>query len=369
MDLTTCTNCKSALVDRFCATCGQPAFHYRQSLPQVLKEAAQDLLGADGRVWRTLRALLFQPGELALAFREGRTHSYLPAFRFYLFLSVGFFFLLAALNVDMIQIGAKERRSVPVKVDWAEIARLQGQDFKFNGKTYGMFKTKSLLHIRPDDSLSEEGFTILPSGEVLFSALNSGAKSVGYVDDELSLFSPHILILERAREHNMQSIVRDQIVRNAARTRAIPHPVNPLVLGLTSWKLRLTEDPNALNDPISVWISRFLLILMPLFGFVLVIFYRHRNLYAVDHIMFSLTIHSALFAALSIFVILGLFLPHPILVPALVGGFEVYCVLALKRFYGDSWPKTLVKSVMITAAYAFLMLLTVLAICAAALIS
>ena len=50
-----------------------------------------------------LRSLLFVPGELAVAFREGRTQRYVPALRLYLFVSLIFFVLLAISNIALMQ--------------------------------------------------------------------------------------------------------------------------------------------------------------------------------------------------------------------------------------------------------------------------
>jgi hypothetical protein len=46
---------------------------------------------SDSRLWRSLKILLFRPGELTLEFIRGRRIAYLPPFRLYLVLSLVFF--------------------------------------------------------------------------------------------------------------------------------------------------------------------------------------------------------------------------------------------------------------------------------------
>jgi hypothetical protein len=56
-----------------------------------VQEAAEDLTHADSRIWRTLAALLFRPGELTREFLDGRRVRYLPPLRLYLVVSLLFF--------------------------------------------------------------------------------------------------------------------------------------------------------------------------------------------------------------------------------------------------------------------------------------
>jgi hypothetical protein len=56
-------------------------------------EALESITNADSRLWRTLVLLLLRPGRLTLEFFAGRRASYLPPVRLYLVLSVAFFLL------------------------------------------------------------------------------------------------------------------------------------------------------------------------------------------------------------------------------------------------------------------------------------
>jgi len=60
-----------------------------------VREATEVVTHADSRLWRTLRALLFQPGFLSQQFLAGRRASYLSPFRLYFVLSVLFFLMVS----------------------------------------------------------------------------------------------------------------------------------------------------------------------------------------------------------------------------------------------------------------------------------
>ncbi|HYL03912.1 MAG TPA: DUF3667 domain-containing protein [Steroidobacteraceae bacterium] len=96
-----CDNCgASSVPGRYCGACGQrlePPIH---SLWHFLRVAAEDLTHADSRLWRTLIALLLQPGFLTREFLDGRRARYLPPVRLYLVLSVAFFLWASATRTN-----------------------------------------------------------------------------------------------------------------------------------------------------------------------------------------------------------------------------------------------------------------------------
>lgn len=57
-----------------------------------------EALDIDGRVFSTLKTLLFKPGELSIAYRAGQRTRYTPPLRMYLVISIVFFLLLPMLD-------------------------------------------------------------------------------------------------------------------------------------------------------------------------------------------------------------------------------------------------------------------------------
>jgi FtsH-binding integral membrane protein len=110
-----CLNCQAPLQGPFCAQCGQEAHHSARSLRTLLHEAFESLTHLDGRLWRTLRALLFRPGFLTAEYLADRRARYFPPFRLYLVISLVFF----ALGMG----GGPPSESPPAKADNAEEVR------------------------------------------------------------------------------------------------------------------------------------------------------------------------------------------------------------------------------------------------------
>ena len=95
---TRCLNCGEDLPGTYCPTCGQKDQPLRQPVRRFVLEAFGEYFGLDGRVWPTMRALLFRPGRLTQAYVLGRRQQYVRPLRIYITASVTFFFLLALID-------------------------------------------------------------------------------------------------------------------------------------------------------------------------------------------------------------------------------------------------------------------------------
>lgn len=89
-----CPSCRhenSAL--EYCPACGERYLDpHRLTLTGLAEQAAESLFHADGRIVRTVTALLFQPGRLTQAWMRGERRAWMAPFQLFLFLNVIFFF-------------------------------------------------------------------------------------------------------------------------------------------------------------------------------------------------------------------------------------------------------------------------------------
>jgi Protein of unknown function (DUF3667) len=89
---TACTNCGSLSVGAFCADCGerQPSSH-DFSVRGLFGDAFHELTSIDGRLTRSIIALMSKPGLLTREWFEGRRGRYVKPFSLFLLLNVAFF--------------------------------------------------------------------------------------------------------------------------------------------------------------------------------------------------------------------------------------------------------------------------------------
>jgi hypothetical protein len=89
-----CRNCGAAAAGSYCPNCGQETSLALPTVRAMLREAAGRYVAFDGRMWRTLFALLFRPGFLTREYFAGRRRRYIRPARLFLVLSIALFALL-----------------------------------------------------------------------------------------------------------------------------------------------------------------------------------------------------------------------------------------------------------------------------------
>ena len=61
---------------------------------QLLRHFVEDLTHFDGKLWKTVKLLLFKPGSLTKLYIEGKRASYIHPIRMYIFVSAVFFLFM-----------------------------------------------------------------------------------------------------------------------------------------------------------------------------------------------------------------------------------------------------------------------------------
>ncbi|MGH6876117.1 MAG: DUF3667 domain-containing protein [Rhizomicrobium sp.] len=348
-----CRNCGAPMLGAFCAACGQERETHRRSVWRLLHNFVEEIASFDSRILRTAFALVAQPGELSVGFREGRTQRYVPALRLYLFMSLIFFVSLSAAGVALLQL------ELAVKDQDALVADSH----------------RNVFVIKDGKRSPMKGFTADDKNDVYFSTsgvsrrLISGLKADGSVHYDLTT-KPYFF--SRIGSIKTSQNVRSKILQRVERDTKIGENVNS---PLGRWIMQrvaaifkaLATDPAAVNGPLTQWIPRVLFILLPLFALILAAFYwrQRKGYYFVDHLVFSLNYHTFGFALLLVAAALAQVLSQSTVSSLVYIGLAVYLLLAMKRFYSQNWFWTVTKFVFVGFFYLCFLLpsiLTVLAI-------
>lgn len=80
----TCANCGTPLMGHYCHACGQQG-HLHNKLGHLLHEFVEGIAHFDGRLWRTLPLLAFNPGRLSRDWIEGKRARYVAPLHIFLF--------------------------------------------------------------------------------------------------------------------------------------------------------------------------------------------------------------------------------------------------------------------------------------------
>lgn len=293
VSLTTCPYCHSVFLGPYCAHCGQPQDTGRRPIRGLLHDAVQRSVDGESRILRSLWALLFRPGELSRAFRQGCTNAYIPAVRFYLFISLFFFVILSFDHIAILQVRATDHPSAP-----------------------------SIVSVRIDRGNDQA--VLVPA---FFARL-------GHLHNHLSA---------EKTQHMLQS----------------PPPAGETTV-LTGAVQRVLTDPLPLNAVLTEWLPRALVVFLPLLSILLWLLYirRSEEYYFADHLVFVLNLHCFSYVAILLGGYLALDFDRSLVGWSFLVWFLLYVAYSVRRFYGQSWPVTIAKSVIIAAGYFALLALT-----------
>lgn len=320
-----CKNCGAPMLGEFCAACGQERDTHRHTLPYLLHHFLGELGSFDSRVLRTAIALLVRPGELPLSFHQGRTRPYMPAVRLYLFVSLLFFLTLSLTGIALFQI---ELREVPNA--YTVRALPNGGIVVVSNGHAGSPIPAAVTHKISDKSLSPG----------VHSGLNT----------QLHFFSP----IGRFHQQLTPEAWADLAKIKADVLHAVGNnPHGWMARNALATIEKLARDPAALNGPLTTWIPRVFFLLLPLFAILLAIFYlrQRKKFYFVDHLVFSLSVHSFVFAILIVAIGAAQVLAGGSVAKLFFLVIAVYLFVALKRFYGQGWVITGFKFAALSFVY------------------
>ena len=85
-DARSCRNCGARTEGHYCANCGQETALALPTFRSFMREAAGRYVALDGRLWRTLSALVARPGMLTREYFAGRRRRYIRPARLFLVL-------------------------------------------------------------------------------------------------------------------------------------------------------------------------------------------------------------------------------------------------------------------------------------------
>ncbi|MEP7061452.1 MAG: DUF3667 domain-containing protein [Betaproteobacteria bacterium] len=316
-----CHNCAGAIdrADAFCRHCGQETRIALPTARQFMREAAGRYVAIDGRLWRTMRALMLHPGLLTREYIAGRRRHYVRPGRLFLVLSiVAFAAIRIATHADF---AALDRMTIDDKsaVPLAPAAK-------------GAAGDRAVASPKSGDADHDDG--------VILRSDNFGVS----MDPEFNLIvkgdAPAVpLLRERIDRFNRlpRSAKGEQLMANVFR-----------------------YGPYAA------------IVLLPAFAMMLMLVYalrspRHRDRPRrfAAHLVFAAHNHAFLFV-LTIVVVL---LPFPGWVKSLIYvAAAAYLLQSMRVVYGGGWMPTLVRAFVLFVAYTVLFAIVVAGLLVAAVV-
>ena len=289
-----CPNCGRDRPGSFCGHCGQSDRDYRRSLRSVLSEFVRETFEIDSRLYRTLTLLLFRPGRLAAEFSRNRRARYMSPVRLYIFASFVFFLVLST--------------------------------------TSGLGSPDGAITIPPNDGLTED---MLPS------------------DDRIEAFKAALPEEYRTKVQDILDRPESDGMRQAVLGFATQDPgeMGGIDRFFLFGAIELFHDPSLAGERIISNLPIAMFFLLPLYALILAVFQFRKRRFFVEHLVLAIHVQTFLFVVYGIAMLLpgeGVFgwirlicalLPYP------------YFAIALRRYYGDGWVLTVLKSIGVLTLY------------------
>jgi hypothetical protein len=296
-----CLNCHAPLAQgRYCAACGQDSRIRSRSLASLLYEAFQTLTDVDGRIWGTLRLLVFRPGRLTRLYMEGKRQRFLSPFQLYAIFS--FFFFVAAFYIP----GSDGR-------NFRERFR------NYFGRPAGHNSARGISFSGPE----EWSDTLIFSGNHAVFTLHSYDSSQRALPVEkrdglavMRIKRGYLSLGDRFRRGERESLILE------------------------------------LADAFQSILPNLVIVLLPVFAFGLKLIYLRRNWYYADHLLFAVHLHVFGFLIFSLLFLLASLFPAACPDSGWVFlGLMAYSVFAFREFYRQGWLRTGFKFLLISVFY------------------
>ncbi|MBI1210755.1 MAG: DUF3667 domain-containing protein [Alphaproteobacteria bacterium] len=325
--LPACANCNTALQGPYCWNCGQKASDYHRPFWWILGEFMDAVFSFDSRTFRTLWLLFGEPGEFTRRYNAGQRASMLPPFRLFVIASFLFFLALQITGLALVAFQTKI-----VNIDNLPPA---AQAAIRNHKGEGAFIT------------STDGKTISTVQIDFFVPIKPG---------ETRALTPE----QKAQLNKNAAALQKQETATASPDEA---DIMKLIGGYGQRVLagfeKAMEDPLKLNGPLDTWLPRVMLFLVPVFALLLALVHWRPRVYYVEHLIFALHLHTVLFFALTVVVLVVAYFGGVGFLDAAVWPILfVYFLMAMKRVYNRGWFLTTVKAVGVLMVYSTILTMT-----------
>jgi len=384
-----CLNCGTPLKGPYCHACGQKADDFRRPWFILSGEVLSQFIEWDGRIARSIPPFLFAPGQLTIAFMQGRRGRFVTPVRLYVVVTVFFFLVLTLSSVAIIKIDTNQ-----AAID--EFWQMTGLRDDEDGTALSISNGGRTIEARRGDEDAEESQTAdSPPAADPPVDVDPAAEGTPPTPETLEQMRREQIrdarsdlrraiadLLEARRDGDEEAAEKAQERVDAASKRlealgldpdselerasdfdfaiqltffarydsdekleAVPDDIQARLeasaddeasrgavrQGLNVLSIAL-QNPRVFNDIFNTWLPRVMVILVPFFALLLSFMYLNqkrlpRKFYFIDHLIFSIYHHAFIFVLMTLMVLKAQFLSG--LIPAGITGWIFLGVMSV----------------------------------------
>jgi len=261
-----CSDCGAEVSGNFCSNCGQST-HSHRTLLHLGEELLHGVMHFDGRIWRTLPLLAFNPGRLTREWVQGRRTRYVSPLAIFLFTLFVMFFALSF---------APQKAPADILPD--QIA----------GQRVAVAEVQKNLDQLKAENATDPGPITARALEVAEQVVARERAKLAQLERELREGRPDGL-----RPGSWQASLKDMAAGDADKTEAAGHEAKTEGHGLGATVVKKLQNPDLALYKLQQTLYKFAFLLVPLsIPFVALLFLWKRGFTLYDHgvfVLYSLT--------------------------------------------------------------------------------
>jgi Protein of unknown function (DUF3667) len=324
-----CRNCRQAipLKARYCLHCGQKYTDGKVTLRHVLAELLDALFDLDSKVLRSIRGI-FIPGKLTDAYFQGQHVSFVKPLRLFIFWTV---IALAVITWRGNSLFKQANNSNPTEAAYAmrytahldSVAQKIRQEMRVRGRSEQTLDSL-LKRMQPPKSLDtlEFGYLTFQHGRIKPVPLKLPPDLLYIKDPE-----------QAVTELKITGFFEQLMVKQFIRLMREPERFAEYLVGKLSWMLLIT---------------------LLLVAVVLKFLYLRRKRFFVEHLVFSMHSHTFMMMITALSSLIAGVEGQELALSLSIVATMIYSLVAMKRYYGQGWGKTLTKYFMVLFFYGFI---------------
>ncbi|MCC9165608.1 DUF3667 domain-containing protein [Pontibacter harenae] len=342
-----CLNCGETVIGKFCSNCGQENLELHESFFHVAMHSVGHYFHFESKFFNSMVPLMTRPGLLTKEYFEGKRASHLNPISMYIFISIVFFFLF----LSDINVGNKTNDHSKAEAV-SEVAKLEQQEKK-------IAKIEELKKEVNENAAAGK----IPKETALFTngVLDNSAAALDtvgkYSQNEAVILTNPVKELSDLEEYEREQSLLPEAKRDGSFKRSIK----------TKFMLVMEDDntAKAYMSALKQNLPKIMFLLLPLFALILKMVYFRSTKFYIEHLIYSIHIHSFMFLFGAIMMLMSFVLPSAAGSYLKLLTFIVilwYIYKSMRNFYGNARKRTVLKFFVLSLAYTMLLTVSLLAV-------
>jgi hypothetical protein len=383
-----CLNCNLRVesIYNYCPQCGQENTNNKVSVVELLKDLYDDYMTLDSRFFKSLKPFILKPGELTNAFNEGHRIKYVHPVRFYLLISLVYFFVFThVFDIENIPFNKLDK-----ELDDKELVHV------YDSIQTPKEKKKALKKIREKLGFIETNIeSITDSSEIailqkqvaylkpVIDSLEKNPNAIANVDNIKNALEG-IIETNGGNEEDFDNaamnwgsgkqIIKIKKFQRWVQDKNMTDSIFMDSLGIkdyTDFHLKVARQMLKIGrNDLSIFLQTaidnipiMMITLLPIMAFFLKIIYIRSSRLYIEHLVFAFHIQSFVYLVLSVFLLLFYLLAYQHIgqfITALWLILTVYIIAMFRNVYKQTMWKTIVKSSLLSFSYFFILVFSLI---------